>query len=644
MVMQADILYSPASGATSVTGGGSMEKAGAGVSTSKLASVSVIIPTYRRPDVLPRAISSAQRQTLKPAQILVVDDGSGDHTAEMAGSFSSVTVLQQANAGAASARNLGLRASTGDYVTSLDHDDAWDETFLQSAIDALEAHQADVAWVNFRQTGRRTFRNYLQKHKRLARLLGSSTSENATIVDHDTAVEFFLFSNGAASNSALVYRREALGNGWEPDTQVADDLRLLARLLLKQRLRYVFIRLPLWTKHEDDGGFSLSSESTVRKCLSDHGAIAPLIESHLSPQDVRRWQYKTGNLRYKLAYHCLWDSGLPTALAEARAAFQEVGMTKSLLKLLAVAFLRKTARALYISKGARQGSTIQHPGLQDQRGTLEEISTPVSSSVRTPWLSIIIPVYDAAAKLSGTLSSLRLNEAPGVEIVIVDGSRCPRTAAVARAFEVAPPDSLHLIAEPDTGIYDAMNKGIRHSRGEWTYFLGAGDHLLPGALGAMRRQLPENHRAICYGNVLWSGKIYDGPFTAGKLCWYNICHQAIFYGRPVFELLGDYDLRYPACADWEFNLRAYGSPAVTKTYIPITVAEYESGGRSSLGDAAFEQDRWKLAKKHLGVAITAGMLMRTGKHKLGAMARRLMPHNQGQILHRAEPEIFKQNA
>ncbi|QIF03882.1 glycosyltransferase [Roseimicrobium sp. ORNL1] len=584
------------------------------------ASVSVIIPTYRRPDVLPRAISSALRQTLKPAQILVVDDGSGDHSAEVAGSFPSVTVLQQANAGAANARNLGLRSCTSDYVVSLDHDDAWDETFLQMAIDALETHQADVAWVNFRQKGRHSFRNYLRAHKHLARLLESSGTEDVIPVDHDTAVEFLLFSNGAASNSALVYRRKALGAGWEPDTHVADDLRLLARLLTKQRLKHVFLRQPLWTKHEDDGGFSLSSESTVRKSLSDHLAVGQLIESHRSSADAKHWRKKVGDLRYKLAYHCLWDSNARAAFSEARTAYKEVGVTKGLLKLATLAFLRKGSHALHLRATHQKSPSPQ----------LAAQNTPATSG-RTPWLSIIIPVYDAAAKLAGTLRSLRLHEAPGVEIVIVDGSRCAKTASVVTDFQVAPPNCLRLIAEPDTGIYDAMNKGIQQSHGDWLYFLGAGDHLLPGSLREMQRHLSPDTRSLYYGNVLWSGKIYDGPFTASKLCWYNICHQAIFYGRQVFELLGHYDLRYPACADWEFNLRCYGTHALPKIHLPVTVAEYESGGRSSLGDPAFERDRWRLALKHLGMVTTLGMLLRTARHKLGALVRKYLASQRGHI-------------
>jgi glycosyltransferase involved in cell wall biosynthesis len=348
MVMQTDILFAPANGADSATGGGSMEMARAGVSANRHASVSVIIPTYRRPDVLPRAITSAQRQTLQPAQILVVDDGSEDDTPSVVRRFSQVTLLQQKNAGPARARNLGLQASQGEYVVSLDHDDEWDETFLESAVTALEAHHADVAWVNFRQTGDYAFANYLETDKRRWKLLPHGAAEEVAIADQSAAMEFFLFSNCAASNSALVFRREALGEGWDPSTQIADDLLVLAHLLLKKRLRYVFVLRPHWTKHEDARSFSQNSEATVQRCLHDFQTVTLLGRDHFSQLNRQRWQHRVGNLRYKLAYHRLWSGGVSAAWAEAKHARREAGITWFALQLLLIALLRACARAMHI--------------------------------------------------------------------------------------------------------------------------------------------------------------------------------------------------------------------------------------------------------------------------------------------------------
>ncbi len=83
--------------------------------------LSVIIPAYNAEHTIGLCISSLQRQTRPPDEIIVVDDGSADSTAEMAGGHG-VTIIQQVNAGAAAARNTGTRASRGDLLLFTDAD------------------------------------------------------------------------------------------------------------------------------------------------------------------------------------------------------------------------------------------------------------------------------------------------------------------------------------------------------------------------------------------------------------------------------------------------------------------------------------------------------------------------------------------
>ena len=89
-------------------------------------TVSVVIPAYNAGEALVRAIESALTQTHPVHEIFVVDDGSSDNTAEIAERYSPrVTVLRKANGGPASARNLGIHASTGEWIALLDADDWW---------------------------------------------------------------------------------------------------------------------------------------------------------------------------------------------------------------------------------------------------------------------------------------------------------------------------------------------------------------------------------------------------------------------------------------------------------------------------------------------------------------------------------------
>jgi len=93
----------------------------------KSGRVSVIIPTYNRAQLLPRAIDSVLAQTVADhCDIIVVDDGSTDDTPAVAASYGDrVHYIRQPNRGAAAARNLGIRASDGEFVAFLDTDDEW---------------------------------------------------------------------------------------------------------------------------------------------------------------------------------------------------------------------------------------------------------------------------------------------------------------------------------------------------------------------------------------------------------------------------------------------------------------------------------------------------------------------------------------
>lgn len=101
--------------------------------------VSVIIPCYNQARFLGEAIDSVLAQTFRNYEIIVVDDGSTDDTRLTAESFDQVRYLRQINRGLASARNVGLRTSNGNYVVFLDADDRLLSNALQDGVEALKA-------------------------------------------------------------------------------------------------------------------------------------------------------------------------------------------------------------------------------------------------------------------------------------------------------------------------------------------------------------------------------------------------------------------------------------------------------------------------------------------------------------------------
>lgn len=154
--------------------------------------------------------------------------------------------------------------------------------------------------------------------------------------------------------------------------------------------------------------------------------------------------------------------------------------------------------------------------------------------------------------------------------------------------------NVRLTIEKDSGIYDAMNKGIKMAKADWLYFIGADDYLSDKrSLEMVVAFVTENNTQLVYGDVIFKGlqKKYDGEFDIEKILTRNICHQAIFYHISSFNTMGYYDLRYRLHADYEFNIKCWLSGKIKHKYMPVTVCNFSDGGASSLQpDPLFIED------------------------------------------------------
>lgn len=113
-------------------------------------SVAVIIPVYNGENYLAETLASVLAQTALPKEILVIDDGSTDGTAELARSFGPrVTVISRPNSGVGNARNFGASLATADWLAFLDHDDLWEPENLERQGEQIMLHPgADCSYCN----------------------------------------------------------------------------------------------------------------------------------------------------------------------------------------------------------------------------------------------------------------------------------------------------------------------------------------------------------------------------------------------------------------------------------------------------------------------------------------------------------------
>lgn len=130
--------------------------------------ISVIIPTYNRIFFLKRSIDSVLEQILKPYEVIIVDDGSSDGTSTMIKkNYPKINLICQENKGVSAARNIGIRASSGDWVCFLDSDDEWKKNKLNEQMLAIKKNtnysfcHSNEEWI---KNGKKI--NQKKKHKK----------------------------------------------------------------------------------------------------------------------------------------------------------------------------------------------------------------------------------------------------------------------------------------------------------------------------------------------------------------------------------------------------------------------------------------------------------------------------------------------
>ena len=215
--------------------------------------------------------------------------------------------------------------------------------------------------------------------------------------------------------------------------------------------------------------------------------------------------------------------------------------------------------------------------------------------ISAPTISVVTVCLNSRAEIESLTASVLPALGEKDEWVIQDGGSSDGTVEFVNELGDR---RVKLVSHSDTGIYDAMNKAAMRSSGDYLVFLGSDDKLRI-KLDDVRTYLvcPQ---AVYYGDV-WrtiSRDRYAGEFNAKKLARTNICQQAIFYPKAVFEGRR-FDEKYAQQADWVFNMDCFADSSLKFEHLDILVADYAQGGASSLRmDEAFQRDYRKLLRKY----------------------------------------------
>ena len=181
-----------------------------------------------------------------------------------------------------------------------------------------------------------------------------------------------------------------------------------------------------------------------------------------------------------------------------------------------------------------------------------------------PFISIIVAVFNGAKTLQRCIDSVAYQSYANKELIIVDGGSKDGTVDLLKAHGE---QISYWISEPDSGIYNAWNKGLAQAKGDWICFLGADDYFwdlqVLERVSEQLERLPSIIR-VAYGQVMIVNECGESLYRMGEQ-WHKIkkrfrqvmCipHQSVMHRRSLFEQHGYYDESFRIAGDYELLLR-----------------------------------------------------------------------------------------
>lgn len=220
-------------------------------------------------------------------------------------------------------------------------------------------------------------------------------------------------------------------------------------------------------------------------------------------------------------------------------------------------------------------------------------------------VSVVICTFNSGEITRRAIESVLNNEYECFECIVVDGASTDGTVNLIKSYVNNP--KFRYISEPDKGIYNAMNKGWKMAKGDWIYYLGADDELLPYGIYNLIVANKNHNADVIYGNVKYrkmNGEVVLlQHHSHSQLPWKTFAsHQGVIMKRSVIARLNGFDEHLKIIADKDLIIRSYFlTPSCSYLPTDVNVAVFAGGGASSNFYKSFKEDIYIYKKLHPGV-------------------------------------------
>lgn len=419
-----------------------------------LPHVSVVIPTYNSAEFLIQALDSVFQQTYTDYEVIVIDDGSTDHTREVIEPYlARLNYIYQPNQGVAAARNKGIAVAQGELIAFLDADDLFLPQKLQQQI-AIFASQPDLGmvvsgWQVTDEQGKITADVELW--------------QDLPELDLDT----WLFWKPVLPSATIVRRQwlQTVG-GFPSETIPVEDVECFLRLVAQGCSA-------VWCKQIGTIYRRMNSNSLCRNTLKRVQSLELLHQRLFASANLpSAMQQEENRVIYCNYVWCAWQ-------------LYQHGYTAEMNDFLGKSLNYTSQSAAEISLNWIEFFTNYAQGENRQLNTYQLTQTPgwqklilAALATRQPKVSVIIPAYNSAKYLPDAIASVLEQTYTSYEIIVINDGSTDNTREVIEPYL----DRIRYFEQENQGVSATRNRGIYLARGDLIAFLDADDLFFPDKL------------------------------------------------------------------------------------------------------------------------------------------------------------------